>query len=71
MPENLKPWLYFGVLDGIGMTLVLVGWVVLDDGTPADSMGLFTNMLQVAVTVAGLLLSLLGAIVLMWMLRRR
>ena len=71
MPENLKPWLYFMVLDGVGMTLILVGWVVLDDGSPTDIMGLFTNVLQVAVTVAGLLLSLLGMVVLLWMLRRR
>ena len=71
MPENLKPWLYFMVLDGVGMTLILVGWVVLDDGSSTDIMGLFTNVLQVAVTVAGLLLSLLGMVVLLWMLRRR
>ena len=71
MPEKWKPWLYFMVLDGIGMTLILVGWVVLDDGSDTDIVGLFTNMLQVWVTLAGLALSLVGALALMWMLRRR
>ena len=71
MPENLKPWLTFMVLDGLGVTLMLVGWIVLDDGTAADIMGLFTNVLQVGVTVAGLMLSLVGVLVLLWMLRRR
>jgi hypothetical protein len=71
MPENLKPWLTFMVLDGLGLTLVLVGWVVLDDGSPTDIVGMFSNMLQVWVTLAGLALSLFGVITLMWMLRRR
>ena len=70
MPEKWKPWLYFMVLDGLGMTLILVGWIVLDDGTATDIAGLFTNVLQVWVTGAGLALSALGMAVLMWMLRR-
>ena len=70
MPEKLKPWLCFGVIDGLAMILILVGWVVLDDGGPTHIMGIFTNWMQVAVTAVGLVLSLVGVFVLMWMVRR-
>lgn len=53
LAPRTKALLWWALIDTIGLGLIFVAVFALDDGTPRDIIGIFSNATQVYVAAAG------------------